>query len=400
MTERNQDEERLDQAGRDFAISEEAFDTETERRFLDNRPGGIPLGAGEQTGLEFDLLNDQTGREMRVVRPVGGTADSAVMGVGSFTVPNSMLEEVEKLNNAAQNVVAGAKVTPQWRQMLRVFVSNKLAVASVILLLLVVGGCFLGPHFYHTNQTDSLQLAIDCTNPSGCTNLPPSAQHPLGTDINGWDQLGRIMYGGQYSLTLGALAGVITIVLGTLYGLVSGFLGGWVDVVLMRIIDAFLSIPGLFLLVALVAIFGRSTQFLILVIGLTGWFGNARIIRGDALVIRELEYAQAASSMGGGKFHIIRRHVIPNSMGNIVTVGTFSVADAILALSGIGFIGLGIQLPGTDWGSMLAGAIGQLQQGTWWEVYPTCGVFILTVVAINYIGDAMRDMYEVRLFER
>ena len=166
---------------------------------------------------------------------------------------------------------------PLWRQMLEIYVSNKLAVISTVVLVIIVLGCFLGPYLYVTNQTNANSLIGS----NSCCNLPPSSAHWLGTDVYGWDELGRIMYAGQYSLTLGLLAGVVTIVIGTSYGMIAGFFGGVLDGVMMRIVDAALSIPYLFLLVALVTIFRNGTTFLILVIGLTGWFGNSRIIRGD-----------------------------------------------------------------------------------------------------------------------
>jgi peptide/nickel transport system permease protein len=285
-------------------------------------------------------------------------------------------------------------IVPMWKQRLKIFTHNKLAVASVIYLVLITGASFLVPWLHPTNQTNQA-LTFGTT-----WNAPPSATHPLGTDSSGFDELGRIFYGGEYSLTLGFLAGFITIVIGTLYGMISGFVGGFTDTVMMRTLDAFLSIPYLFLLISLIAIFGRTTMFLILVIGFTLWWGNARIIRGDALLIRNLEYAQAATSMGASKWHIIRRHVFPNSISNIVTVATFSVADAILFLSALGFLGLGIQAPQTDWGTMLQAGAGQLENGFWWEVYPLAIIFILVVVSINYIGDALRDAFEVRLLER
>ncbi|MGC8498344.1 MAG: ABC transporter permease [Acidimicrobiales bacterium] len=285
-------------------------------------------------------------------------------------------------------------VVPMWRQRWRIFRHNKLAVISLVFLIAITLACYLVPWLHPTNQTNQ---AATFNVP---WNAPPSAAHPLGTDSSGFDELGRIFYGGEYSLTLGFLAGFITIVVGTIYGMVSGFFGGIVDTVLMRIVDAVLSIPYLFLLIALISIFGRSTTFLILVIGLTGWFGNSRIVRGDALLIKNLEYSQAATAMGASKAHIIRRHVFPNSISNIVTVATFSVADAILFLSALGFLGLGIQTPQTDWGTMLQAGAYQLQNGFWWEVYPLAVVFILVVVSLNYIGDALRDAFEVRLIER
>jgi peptide/nickel transport system permease protein len=286
------------------------------------------------------------------------------------------------------------QIVPMWKQRTRIFLHNRLAIASVIFLVLIGALCFLVPVLHPTNQTDqAATFGLQW-------NAPPSMHHWLGTDSNGFDELGRIFYGGEYSLTLGFVAGFITIVVGTTYGMVSGFAGGITDTIMMRIIDAFLSIPYIFLLITLIAIFNRSTVFLICIIGFTLWWGNARIIRGDALLIRHLEYSQAATAMGARKWHIIRRHVFPNSISNIVTVATFSVADAILFLSALGFLGLGILPPQTDWGTMLQNGTAQISNGYWWEIYPLALAFILVVVAINYIGDALRDTFEVRLLER
>ncbi len=308
--------------------------------------------------------------------------------------PAILANIVDPVGIVDQKGVAGDVIVPMWRQRLRIFMHNKLAIASVGYLVLILLFCYLGPVFYHTNQTNQA-AALDAV-----WNAHPSAAHLLGTDSSGFDELGRIMYGGEYSLTLGMLAGLITIIVGTIYGMVSGFIGGVVDTVMMRILDAFLSIPYLFLLISLFTIFSRSTTFLIIIIGITGWWANARIIRGDALLIKKLEYTQAATSMGASKWHIIRRHVFPNSISNIVTVATFSVADAILFLSALGFLGLGILTPQTDWGTMLQNGTAQISNGYWWEIYPLAAVFILVVVAINYIGDALRDTFEVRLIER
>jgi len=299
------------------------------------------------------------------------------------------------MSNTLTTTIHAEAIVPMWKQRLRIFMSNKLAVTSAIFLIVITALCFLVPLLHPTNQTDANLAMMNSP-----FNAPPSWSHWLGTDSNGFDVLGRIFYGGEYSLTLGILAGFITIVVGTTYGMVAGFIGGWVDATMMRFLDAMLSIPYIFFLIALTTVFSRTTAFLILVIGLTGWWGNARIIRGDALYIRKLEYSQAAGAMGAGKWHIIRRHVFPNSISNIVTVATFSVADAILFLSALGFLGLGIQPPQTDWGTMLQNGAELIPNGYWWEVYPLALVFILVVVAINYMGDALRDAFEVRLLER
>lgn len=286
------------------------------------------------------------------------------------------------------------EIVPLWKQRLNIFLHNKFAIISVLFILATILFCYVGPIFYHTNQTNQ------ATALNAVWNQRPSVHHLLGTDSSGFDELGRIMYGGEYSLSLGMLAGVITIVVGTIYGMVSGFLGGITDTLMMRVLDALLSIPLLFLLITLIAVFQRTTVFLIVIIGVTGWFGNARIIRGDALLIKKLEYSQAATAMGASKWHIIRRHVFPNSMSNVVTVATFSVADAILFLSTLGFLGLGIPAPQTDWGTMLQNGAVQQPNGYWWEIYPTALLFVLVIVAITYVGEALRDAFEVRLIER
>lgn len=287
-----------------------------------------------------------------------------------------------------------AAFVPLWRQRLRIFLQNKMAIISVVYIVVIFLLCFLGPVVWHTNQTNQ---AIALNN---VENAPPSLHYLLGTDASGYNELGRIMFGGEYSLILGVLSGFVTIVIGTLYGMISGFMGGFVDTILMRILDSFLSIPILFLLLTLVTVFQRTTVSLILIIGFIGWFGNARIIRGDALLIKELEYSQAARAMGGGRWHIIRRHVFPNSVSNIVTVSTFAVADSILFLTTLGYLGLGIPLPATDWGTMLNNASQYLANGYWWQIYPLAVIFILLIVSITYVGEALRDAFEVRLLER
>jgi peptide/nickel transport system permease protein len=363
----------MDEASKRFELDEERFDPEEEAVRLEGSPmrvtgGGVRPAATTLVVEDADLRGDLAERE------------------GFIDLPEA--EAVPALAETAAPV-------PRWRLMLEVFVQNRLAVVSSIVLAIIVLGCFVGPHFYVTNQTNQ-NLILQF----GTPNLPPSSQHWLGTDLDGYDELGRIMYGGQYSLGLGFFAGLITILVGTVYGMVSGFFGGVTDSVMMRLIDAALAIPYLFLLVALVSIFGQTTTFLLLVIGLTGWWGNSRIIRGDALVIRDLEYSVASRSMGGSKWHVIRRHVYPNSISNIVTVGTFSIADAILALSALGFIGLGVLTPATDWGTMMNLGTQSLINDYWWQVFPVAVVFVTVILCVNYIGDALRDVFEVRLRQR
>ncbi|HZS24898.1 MAG TPA: ABC transporter permease [Gaiellaceae bacterium] len=280
-------------------------------------------------------------------------------------------------------------------QLLVVFVENKLAVAGAVIIVLMLLFCFLGPVFYHTNQTSTQDALIN-----SFQNAPPSSANPLGTDPSGFDILGRVMYGGKISLEIGFAAAGIATVVGVLIGAISGFFGGWVDAVLMRIVDVLLSIPLLFLLIALAVIFRPSLKILILVIGFTAWLVPARLVRGETLSLRVREFVQAVRVMGGSGRRIVLRHIIPNTIGTIIVNATFQVADAILLLAALGFVGLGVPAPRTDWGSMLANGVNYALDGYWWEIYPAGLAIVLVVVAFNFIGDALRDAFEVRLQRR
>jgi peptide/nickel transport system permease protein len=280
-------------------------------------------------------------------------------------------------------------------QLLRVFAENKLAVLGVGVIILMVLFCFVGPIVYPTNQTNAQQALLFSTQ-----NSPPSAEHPLGTDQSGFDMLGRIMYGGQVSLEVGFAAAAIATIVGVLFGAVSGFFGGWVDALLMRIVDVLLSVPLLFLLITLAVIFQPSVEVLILVIGFTAWLATARLVRGETLSLRDREFVQAVRVMGGSNRRIVVRHIIPNTVGTVAVNATFQVADAILLLAALGFVGLGVPPPQTDWGSMLSNGVNYALDGYWWQIYPTGIAIVLVVVAFNFVGDALRDSFEVRLQTR
>ena len=280
-------------------------------------------------------------------------------------------------------------------QFARVFVENKLAVAGAGFIAFSVLFCFLGPLLYHTNQTSTQNALLFST-----SNTHPGRHHLLGTDNVGFDMLGRIMYGGQVSLEIGFAAAGLATALGVLYGAISGFFGGWIDALMMRIVDVLLSVPLLFLLITLAVIFHPSFSILIYVIGFTSWLVPARLVRGETLTLRVREYVMAVRVMGGSGPRIILRHIIPNTVGTIVVNATFQVADAILLLAALGFVGLGVPAPLTDWGSMLADGVNYAIDGYWWEIYPAGLAIVLVVVAFNFVGDAMRDAFEVRLQRR
>jgi peptide/nickel transport system permease protein len=273
-----------------------------------------------------------------------------------------------------------------------VFAENKLALASVAFVIFIVLFCFVGPLIYKTNQVNTNLSLYLCR---------PSAAHLLGCNDVGYDQLGRMMVGGQTSIEVGLAAAIVSVLFGTLYGAVSGFLGGWADSLMMRIVDAGLSIPAIMLIIILSVIFHPSPAIMIFIIAAFYWLGVARLVRGETLSLRTREYVQAVRVIGGVPLRSVVRHVIPNAIGTIIVQGTFAVADSILILSGLGFLGLGIQAPATDWGSMLSNGLNYIQGGNyWWLIYPPGIAIILTCIAFNFIGDALRDAFESRLQKR
>ena len=244
-----------------------------------------------------------------------------------------------------------------------VFAENKLALASLGLALFMIGFCFIGPLIYHTDQVHTDLQDVLC---------PPSASHPLGCDNVGYDVLGRLMIAGQTSIEVGVAAAVVAVLFGTLYGALAGFVGGPLDSFMMRLVDAGLSIPYITVLIMLSVIFHPDKFIMIFVIAVFYWLGVARLIRGETLTLRTREYVQAVKVIGGRKSRAITRHIVPNAIGTIIVQGTFAVADAIIILAGLGFLGLGVQPPDTDWGSMLSGGLTYLQssQSYWWLIYP------------------------------
>jgi ABC-type dipeptide/oligopeptide/nickel transport system permease subunit len=278
-----------------------------------------------------------------------------------------------------------------WRLALREFMSNRLAVIGFAMLLFFVLFCFVGPLIYRTNQLSTNLLDA---------NQAPSAAHLLGTDTDGFDNLGRIMKGGQSALEIGFFAAFVAITIGALYGAVCGLIGGVFDSVLMRIVDVFLSVPFLFVVLILAVKYGATVLSLSLVIGAFSWQVPARLVRGEVLTIRERDFVLAARTAGSGRWRLISRHLLPNAFGVVIVNVTFQVADAILAVAYVGFLGFGLHFPNVDWGDQLSDGLTYMQDGYWWLIYPVGACIVLTVMALNFIGDALRDALDVRLRRR
>jgi peptide/nickel transport system permease protein len=278
-----------------------------------------------------------------------------------------------------------------WRLILGAFARNWQAQAGLTVVILLVLFCFLGPLFYRTNQV-TVQLPLK--------DIAPGARYPLGTDDTGFDVLGRLMVAGQSSLELGFAVAIATTVLGTAYGAIAGIAGGIVDAVMMRVVDTLLAIPWLVLLLILVNYLTPNLWTIIALLSILSWLGVARLVRGEVISLRTREFVLAARTMGSTSTRIMFRHLIPNAMGVIVVSATFSIADAILALSTLSFLGLGLPPPHADWGSMLTGGLNDLFNGYWWLVYPPAVILIVTIIAFSLVGDALRDSLDVRLRRR
>jgi ABC-type dipeptide/oligopeptide/nickel transport system permease subunit len=226
---------------------------------------------------------------------------------------------------------------------------------------------------------------------------PPSAEHWLGTDIQGRDVWARLVYGARISLSVGIVSQGIALLLGVTLGLVSGYYGRWVDELVMRLADVTLAFPTLLLLIAMVAALQPSLGVVFVTIGVVGWAGMARLVRGQVLVVRQLEYVQASRALGGRDWRIILLHVLPGVVAPVIIAATLGVAGAIIAESSLSFLGLGVQPPTPSWGAMIADGrdLSQLRHAPWTSVFPGLAIGA-AVLGFNLLGDALRDALDPR----
>lgn len=314
----------------------------------------------------------------------------SIGGVGGGGVGGFVPDDVELEKTAAAGGEIQATGSP-WRLVLQTFAQNRLAVLGFVLIVFLLLFSFIGPLLYKTDQNVP-NLAL--------FNQAPSGSHIFGTDQNGYDELGRIMVAGRSTLEIGLVVGFVSTVLGLIYGAISGYFGGWVDNLMMRLVDVGLAVPIVFLFIFMSQIWPPDLLLLMVLLVAVSWLVPARLVRGEALTLRTREYVQAVRGMGGGSGRIILRHLIPNTIGTIVVTVTLQVANAILTLAVLQYLGFGLP-PGTPtWGSMLSDGTTFLEDGYWWQVYPVLIFMVLTVVAFNFVGDALQDAFDVRLQEK
>jgi peptide/nickel transport system permease protein len=268
-----------------------------------------------------------------------------------------------------------------WALARRRFLRNRVAILAALYLAVMYLVAALAPVIapYDPNEGDILYI-----------HTRPSREHLLGTDENGRDVLSRLIHGARISMSVGLIAMVISIAIGSLIGGISGYAGRVVDSVLMRVTDGMMAIPYFFLVLIVVAVFGSSFRNIVLVIGVTSWMVVARIVRSEVLRTRELDFVLAARALGASSARILFRHILPHAVPSIIVAATLGVANAILLESALSYLGLGIQPPQASWGNMLSNSQAYLWENPLLPLYPGL-LILLTVLAYNFLGDALRD---------
>ncbi len=271
----------------------------------------------------------------------------------------------------------------------RRFLRNRLSMLGLVMIVVLM---FLAVFAPLLSSYDPHKVALEMR------NQPPSPTNWLGTDGNGRDVWTRLIYGGRVSLSVGIVAVSISTVIGVLVGCAAGFFGGLVDMALMRMTDVVMSFPMLIVIISFVAITGPSIYNSMIAIGILGWPTMARLVRGQFLYLRQVEFVTAAVALGARSPRLIFKHILPNTVGSIVVAVTFAVSDAILLEAALSFLGLGVQIPTPSWGNMLRDAqtLSILENRPWMWVPPGLAI-MLAVLSINFIGDGLRDALDPRL---
>lgn len=261
--------------------------------------------------------------------------------------------------------------------------------AALILLAVFTFASIAAPIFVSiSGDPDAVDLALRFQS--------PSSAHLLGTDELGRDVFARMLWGGRVSLAVGFSAAMLSLLIGSAVGAIAGYRRGWIDATVMRLIEIVVSFPLLFLVLAIVAIAGPSASTVVLALGLTGWPTEARLVRGEMLRLREVDYALAARASGASSWRIIFRHLLPHAIAPAIASASFGVAIAILSESALSFLGLGVPLPRASWGNILAGATNHLGDAWWLALFPGLAIF-LAAASFSLLGDELRRRLDPRL---
>jgi oligopeptide transport system permease protein len=268
-----------------------------------------------------------------------------------------------------------------WQKAWQSLVRNPLTVAAMVLLVVLVFLCCVGPYFspYGPNDQD---LELRATS--------PSLAHWLGTDPLGRDLATRILHGGRISMLVGLLATAVASIIGVGYGLIAGLAGKRMDAVMMRVVDVLYAFPFITFVIILVVIFGREFWLIFIAIGAVEWLTMARVVRGQVLTLKGLEYVQAARACGAGFWHILAKHMLPNVMGPVIIYASLTVPGVMMLEATLSFLGLGIQPPDASWGVLISEGAASMAAYPWMLIGPSV-FFSATLLALNLIGDALRD---------
>jgi peptide/nickel transport system permease protein len=269
------------------------------------------------------------------------------------------------------------------------FAKNKLSFIGACLVLLLLFVALLAPIISPFNPE-----AIDVHN----ILSPPTKAHIFGTDELGRDVFSRMIWGSRISLQVGFVAVGIAICIGIIVGAIAGYYGGWVDAILMRFVDIMLTIPTLFLILAVIAVVEPSIYVIMVVIGITSWMGIARLVRAEFLSLKERDFVLSAKSLGASDRRIIFRHILPNSLAPVFVTATFRIAGAILLESSLSFLGMGVQPPTPSWGNILTAGKDNIEVAWWLSVYPGMAILI-AALSYNLVGEGLRDALDPRLWE-
>lgn len=324
-------------------------------------------------------------RDRILATPTGGEVDAWIALVSLA----GALAIAWRLGAIRRDPERAGEARSQWGLVLDQFRRHRLAMAG---LGLVGGLAFLALLTPYLAPYDPAAQGADIV---ATRFQPPSWAHPMGTDRFGRDVLSRVLYGGRVSLMVGTLAVVIAMTLGSLVGAVAGYARGWIDAVSMRTVDLLLSLPRLVLLITIIAFVDPSTTLIIVVLGLTGWMGTSRLVRGEVLSLREREFVQAARVLGFGAPRILFRHVLPNVATPIIVAATLGIGNTILVEASLSFLGFGVPPPTPSWGDMVLRGVRDMHDAPWLVLFPGVAI-VVTVMSFNLVGDGLRDALDPR----
>jgi peptide/nickel transport system permease protein len=267
--------------------------------------------------------------------------------------------------------------------------SNRPAVIAVVVLLLIVVPCAAAPLFAPYNPTAQPDIIA-------LRSQPPSLAHPFGTDPFSRDVLSRVLYGGRVSLSVALIATLVSITLGTAYGAVAGYVGGALESVMMRLLDALLSIPRLLLLIAIFAAWRQLALFpFVVIVGFTGWYGLSRVVRGQVLAMKGQDFVISARALGAGRARILLQHILPNVLTPVIVAAALGVGHVILLEAGLSYLGVGVRQPQPSWGNIIQDGSDQIAHLWWISFFPGMAI-VMTVMAFNVLGDALRAALDPR----